>query len=215
MIPGLPRLTMVHPIHRQIIRVAYPTGNGRIVLRTEQDWENDVEARSVEREGCVSEFLVETTRPYFYFKPILLRDGIAQWSRGENLLAVTTSGAPLEVYPYFSEDTHCSVCELMPPLRSEAGVERRFRVFLPPGYRENTLKKYPVLYRHDGQNLFFKEEAFLGNAWKADEVLDVLDRMNASKKRSWLEFTLTNACVNTPSPVTRSTDASWSRRSSR
>jgi predicted alpha/beta superfamily hydrolase len=32
---------------------------------------------------------------------------------------------------------------------------------------------------HDGQNLFFKEEAFVGNTWKTDEVLNVLDKMNA------------------------------------
>jgi enterochelin esterase-like enzyme len=170
---------MVQPIHQQLIRGAYPAGNGRIVLRTEQDWEKDVEARSITQEGCVAEFSIETERPYFYFKPILLRDETAQWSRWENFLAIATAGATLDVHPYFAEDTHCSVCDLMPPLTSAAGVERRFRVFLPPGYRENTLKKYPVLYMHDGQNLFFKEEAFLGNTWKADEVLGVLDQMNA------------------------------------
>src|SRR5881296_2307679 len=93
--------------------------------------------------------------------------------------AAATSGAPIEVHPYFREDTHCSVCELMPPLASASGREHRFRVFLPPGYYENTLKKYPVLYMHDGHNLFFKEEAFAGNTWRADEVLTMLDKMNA------------------------------------
>ena len=102
-----------------------------------------------------------------------------QWSRGENCLAVPTSGAPLEVHPYFREDTHCSVCELMPPIASPSGVEHRFRVFLPPGYHENTLKRYPVLYMHDGHNLFFKEEAFVGNTWRTDEVINMLDKMNA------------------------------------
>jgi len=101
------------------------------------------------------------------------------WSRGENFLAVATSGTPLEIYPYFREDTHCSVCELMPPLASRSGAQHRFRVFLPPGYSENTLKKYPVLYMHDGHNLFFKEEAFVGSTWRTDEVLGILDKMNA------------------------------------
>src|SRR2546429_2528588 len=79
----------------------------------------------------------------------------------------------------FIEDSHCSVCEVMPPLASAAGREHRFRVFLPPGYHENTLKKYPVLYMHVGQNLFLREEAFVGNTWRIDEVLGMLDRMNA------------------------------------
>ena len=67
----------------------------------------------------------------------------------------------------------------MPPRASPSGGEHRFRVFLPPGYHENTLKRYPVLYMHDGHNLFFKEEAFAGNTWRTDEVLNMLDKMNA------------------------------------
>ena len=44
----------------------------------------------------------------------------------------------------------------MRPLASPAGMEHLFRVFLPVGYGENTLKRYPVLYMHDGNNLFLK-----------------------------------------------------------
>src|SRR5256884_1258391 len=164
-------------MHKQTIRVVYPAGDAKIVLRTEQNWDANIEP--VGQNDCVSKFAIETERPYFYFKPVLLRVNTAQWSRGENFLAVATSGAPLDIHPYFIEDTRCSVCQVMPPLASAAGREHRFRVFLPPGYHENTLKKYPVLYMHDGQNLFLKEEAFLGNTWRTDEVLGVLDRMNA------------------------------------
>ena len=164
-------------MHKQTIRVVYPADDGRMVLRTEDNWDTNVEP--VDQNDGVCKFTIETERPYFYFKPVLLRDNTGQWSRGENFLAVATSGAPLEVHPYFREDTRCSVCELMPPLASASGREHRFRVFLPPGYHENTLKKYPVLYMHDGQNLFFREEAFVGNSWRTDDVLTVLDKMNA------------------------------------
>ena len=164
-------------MNAQTIRVVYPNDGGRIVLRADHNWNTDLEPVSVD--DGISEFAVETTKPFFYFKPVLQRDGQTHWSRGENFLAVATSGAPLEVHPYFREDTRCSVCELMSPLASPTGVEHRWRAFLPPGYHENTLKRYPVLYMHDGNNLFLKEEAFLGNTWKTDEVLGVLDRMNA------------------------------------
>ena len=137
-----------------------------------------VEARAVSRENCCWEFSIETKQPFFYFKPLLVRDGAIDWSRGENFLAVATSETPLEIHPYFLDDPHCSVCELMRPLASPAGMEHLFRVFLPPGYRENTLKRYPVLYMHDGNNLFLNEEAFLGNTWRTDEVLGLLDKMN-------------------------------------
>jgi predicted alpha/beta superfamily hydrolase len=166
-------------IRGQLIRVHYPTKGGKIALRTEEDWDSNIQAHSVRQKGSISEFPIETKQPYFYFKPVLLRDGVTMWSRGENFLAVPTSGTRLEIYPYFREDTHCSVCELMPPLRDRSGAQHRFRVFLPPGYSENTLKRYPVLYMHDGHNLFLKEEAFAGNTWKTDEVLNMLDRMNA------------------------------------
>jgi predicted alpha/beta superfamily hydrolase len=166
--------------YKQLIRVIYPQERGRIALRTDDDWEVNVEA--VGRNGRTTKFQIDTAKPYFYFKPVLVSDGTTEWSQGENCLAVATSGAPLEVHPYFKEDTHCSVCELMPPLAGPSGVEHRFRVFLPPGYYENTLKHYPVLYMHDGHNLFFKEEAFVGNAWRTDEVLKMLDKMNAIEK---------------------------------
>src|SRR5947207_2777023 len=168
-------------MHKQTIRVVYPTGDAKMVLRTEQNWDANIEP--VGQNDCVSKFAIETERPYFYFKPVLLRDNTTQWSRGENFLAVATSGAPLDIHPYFIEDTRCSVCEVMPPLASAAGREHRFRVFLPPGYHENILKKYPVLYMHDGQNLFLKEEAFLGNTWRPDEVLGVLERVFVERKR--------------------------------
>src|SRR5262245_34374207 len=118
--------------YRQSIRVIYPKGDGRIALRTDENW--DVEVGAVSRRGGTTKFEIETDRPYFYFKPVLIRDGETVWSRGENCLAVATSEAALGVYPYFREDTRCSVCELMSPLASPLGVEHRFRVFLPPGY---------------------------------------------------------------------------------
>ena len=167
-------------MNRQIINVFYPADGAKILLRSEADWDRDVEPIRSDEGG--SEFLIETDRPFFYFKPVLQRNGQPEWARGENFLAIATSETPLDIYPYFSAEMHCSVCELMTPLPSGAGVEHRFRVFLPPGYRENTLKNYPVLYMHDGNNLFLKEEAFLGNTWKTDEVLNVLDRMNAIKE---------------------------------
>lgn len=163
--------------YRQEIRVHYPTRTAEIALRTEHDW--DANVPPISQVNGLSEFAIETERPFFYFKPVLLHKTETQWARGENSLAIATSDTPLEIYPYFREENRCSVCELMPPLASPAGIAHRFRVFLPPGYHENLLKRYPVLYMHDGHNLFFKEEAFVGNTWRTDEILNLLDKMNA------------------------------------
>src|SRR5262249_62283460 len=101
---------------KQLIRVVYPTDGGRIVLRTEENWNSNIEAHSVGQNGSLSEFWIRTERPYFYFKPVLVSDNSAQWSRGETFLAVASSGERLGHYQYFREDTRCSGCELMHPL---------------------------------------------------------------------------------------------------
>jgi len=49
---------------------------------------------------------------------------------------------------------------------------RRIWLYLPPDYATST-KRYPVLYMHDGQNLFDNATAFSGE-WGVDEALDQL-----------------------------------------
>ncbi len=46
-------------------------------------------------------------------------------------------------------------------------------VYLPPGY-DSSVDRYPVLYLHDGQNLFDPATAFLGNHWHLEEVAEEL-----------------------------------------
>ena len=55
--------------------------------------------------------------------------------------------------------------------------DRDILVYLPPSYSESThgasQKRYPVLYMHDGQNLFDPATSFAGE-WGVDEVLETL-----------------------------------------
>jgi len=51
-------------------------------------------------------------------------------------------------------------------------------VWLPPGYEKKPEKKYPVLYMHDGQNLFDPTTSFGGIDWQVDETADSLIRNN-------------------------------------
>lgn len=48
-------------------------------------------------------------------------------------------------------------------------------VWLPPGY-DTGRARCPVLYAHDGNNLFDPRSAFLGREWRLDEVADELIR---------------------------------------
>lgn len=47
-------------------------------------------------------------------------------------------------------------------------------VWLPPSYKKEIHKKYPVIYMHDGQNVFNPMTASFGNEWSVDEVLSDL-----------------------------------------
>ena len=47
---------------------------------------------------------------------------------------------------------------------------RNIIVWLPPAYRDDTERRYPVLYMNDGQNLMRPEDAFGGVAWEVDQT---------------------------------------------
>ena len=51
---------------------------------------------------------------------------------------------------------------------------RTLYVYLPPRYEQYSHKRYPVLYLHDGQNLFDPRLAAYGVAWDADATADRL-----------------------------------------
>ena len=52
---------------------------------------------------------------------------------------------------------------------------RRVRVYLPPGYAARPGRRYPVLYMHDGQNLFDDSTSYAGE-WRVDETCEELIR---------------------------------------
>jgi len=51
---------------------------------------------------------------------------------------------------------------------------RHVDIYLPPGYDHTPGRHYPVLYMHDGNNLFYKHLAFGHHPWHADQMLDRL-----------------------------------------
>lgn len=163
---------------RRTLRVVYPPGEGRIALRTEQDWNHDIEPDTPPDGGHTLTFTVESEKPFLYFKPVLREGKALLWSPGANRLVLMTEPDTRPVYPHFRS---AGGGRFAPPIEFDStrlGRRHRIRVYLPPGYGENTLKRYPVLYMQDGQNLFFPDEAFLGQDWHVDETVGVLDTMS-------------------------------------
>jgi len=53
------------------------------------------------------------------------------------------------------------------------GNDRDITIYLPPGYNDRDDVRYPMLYMHDGQNLFEPERAFIpGQNWRLREAAD-------------------------------------------
>jgi predicted alpha/beta superfamily hydrolase len=167
---------------RRPLHVFYPAGDCQVVLRTELDWERDVEPVFVSADRQRHEFLLEARRPFLYFKPCLRSGSELTWSSGPNVLVLLTTDDPRLVYPFFQASINGSISSVMSLESRTLGREHMIRAYLPPGYGENPLKRYPVIYMQDGKNLFFPEEAFLSREWEVDESLGLLDSMNAADK---------------------------------
>jgi predicted alpha/beta superfamily hydrolase len=160
--------------------IHYPPGRGRIVLRTELDWGRDVEPVAVSSDGVTHSFAIEARKPFLYFKPCLIKSGgERRWAVGPNMLALMTIVGVGDVHPHFESPAQGSFTDVLEQDSPILGRKHRVRVYLPAGYHENTLRRYPVLYMQDGKNLFFPEEAFLGREWHVDEAIALLDTMNA------------------------------------
>ncbi len=113
----------------------------------------------------------------FDFKP-LINDSV--WSTGANY-RVPAGDSVVHIYPYFGPAR--GSFETIPAVHSQhLQNQRDIVVYLPPSYRENPLKRYPVLYMHDGQNLYQAGQAFGGVEWQVDETLDRLIGTGAARE---------------------------------
>ncbi|HEX2573136.1 MAG TPA: alpha/beta hydrolase-fold protein [Polyangia bacterium] len=91
----------------------------------------------------------------------------ATWSVGANYRV--KAGATVDVYPYFNQQNKGTLRTVTGFYSPQLGNSRTLILYLPPSYSENPLKRYPVLYMHDGQNLFDAATSFGGVEWQVDE----------------------------------------------
>ncbi len=73
--------------------------------------------------------------------------------------------------------TSNSICQMKDTIvtihsfESKYVIPRRVDIWLPAGYLNNPESRVPVIYMHDGQNLFDADLAFGGEAWGADSTI--------------------------------------------
>lgn len=162
-----------------VIKISYPqerlNGRSMVLFTSLDDWESPLSAEQVD-EG-VHIFRPESDVPFFHFKPALLDEtGEATWAISANYIAPLPEDRL--VFPSFESAVQGTISE-QEQMSADNGELYAYRIYLPPGYAENTTKRYPVCIMHDGHNLFFPEEAFAGQTWEVQKTLTLLDRMNS------------------------------------
>ena len=154
------------PQGTSVIRIHYDTGWGRrITLRGSKrpfSWSTGVEATWTE--GHIWTYVWPRSSGVLRFKP-LIED--TAWSLGGDYRL--QAGSTLDLYPSFGRATGTlhKVHDFHSP---QLGNSRTLIISLPPSYAENPLKRYPVLYMHDGQNAFEDSTSFAGVSWRVDQT---------------------------------------------
>ena len=161
------------------IRVYYPRERGRIVLRTEMNWELDIPPDQEFDDGAL--FHLETEHHALEFKPLLYAGGEPRWCQSHNIVVYPPREDARQIFPHFFDPPFTG--ELTEPLTviGEAG-NYCLRAYTPPGYNENPYRTYPVLYMHDGRNLFDPTETPFGQEWQVDEAMDMLSSLSAIRR---------------------------------
>ncbi|MEJ7805337.1 MAG: alpha/beta hydrolase-fold protein [Telluria sp.] len=113
-----------------------------------------------------------------YTWPDILGDIVMKPALGKDKMSTggayrIMAGATQDIYPFFGPATGqvtIGAALESPQLKNR----RKLRIYLPPSYAENAAKRYPVLYMHDGQNLFDAKTAAYGVEWEIDETANRL-----------------------------------------
>lgn len=56
------------------------------------------------------------------------------------------------------------------------GVERNVNIYLPRNYDRRVDERFPVLYMHDGQNLYLNHDSYQGISWGVKQAMENAER---------------------------------------
>jgi predicted alpha/beta superfamily hydrolase len=151
------------------VRIHYDAGKGGITVRGDKgplSWSKGAAAT------------LGQDKVWTYTWPDNLGDIQMKPALGEDKVSVggvykLAAGANADIYPFFGAPF--GKLTIIPAFASpQLNNSRSLRIFLPASYNENTAKRYPVLYMHDGQNLFDAKTAAYGVEWGIDETVNRL-----------------------------------------
>ncbi|MCS0589811.1 alpha/beta hydrolase [Massilia norwichensis] len=161
------------------VRVHYPAGKegiGIIGNKGPMSWSKGVPAQRPEGPVNVWTYTWPDELGEVQMKPTLGEEKIS--IGGAYTLA---AGSTVDIYPFFGAPFGklTIVKDFASP---QLNNKRALRIWLPPSYAENPAKRYPVLYMHDGQNLFDARTAAYGVEWGIDETMNRLIAMGKAEE---------------------------------
>jgi predicted alpha/beta superfamily hydrolase len=150
------------------LRVHYPAGTHAVTIRGSGgglSWSAGVATTAAADVFTVT--MSDLPAP-IEWKPLL---DDTTWARGPNYHV--TPGAAVDVWPHFTTIAGQVVTLVADFHSTTLANDRAIYAYLPASYDENTDATYPVVYMHDGQNLWaaLPQLAF-GATWNVDTTFD-------------------------------------------
>lgn len=151
-----------------VVRVHYPAGTHAVTIRGNASGLTWTQGQPMSGSGNTYTYVISGLTGPAEWKPLL---DDATWSRGSNYHI--SPGQTVDVWPHFTTQKG-QVKNLIPSFHSNAlNNNRAVYAYLPASYDENTDATYPVVYMHDGQNLWASHpELAFGATWDVDTAFD-------------------------------------------
>jgi len=156
------------PKDEAIVRVHYPAMTHSVTIRGASNGLDWTKGQSMAASGFTFTYTLGSVTAPVEWKPLL---DDTTWAIGPNYHALP--GQAVDIWPHFFS-TAGQVTTLLPDFHSNVlDDDRAIYAYLPASYDENTIATYPVVYMHDGQNLWaaLPQLAFAGT-WNVDTAFD-------------------------------------------
>jgi predicted alpha/beta superfamily hydrolase len=156
------------PAGTAVVRVHYPAAMHAVTIRGSAGGLSWTAGKSMSASGDTFTYSLTAVTAAIEWKPLL---DDTTWALGPNYHVAP--GQILDVWPHFTS-MKGQVQTLIAAFHSTAlGDDRAIYAYLPASYAENTDATYPVVYMHDGQNLWaaMPQLAFSGT-WNVDTAFD-------------------------------------------
>jgi len=165
----------VLPTGTAIVRVHYPASSHAVTVRGAAGGLNWTTGQPMTASGDTYSYSLTNVTTAVEWKPLL---DDTTWAIGPNYHV--SPGQTVDIYPHFTTMTG-QVQTLIATFHSTVlNDDRAIYAYLPASYTENTDATYPVVYMHDGQNLWaaLPQLAFSGT-WNVDTTFDTASQTGA------------------------------------